>query len=71
MNESNQRWCSDSFEFRCDNSEKLSVTFALDCFVREPLHWIASTGCFDGETVQDVIIGAGSIPSVTGFRQNQ
>jgi transposase InsO family protein len=27
----NQRWCSDGFEFRCDNGEPLRVTFALDC----------------------------------------
>ena len=25
---SNTRWCSDGFEFRCENSAKLSVTFA-------------------------------------------
>ncbi|MCZ5212321.1 IS3 family transposase [Escherichia coli] len=31
VKESNQRWCSDGFEFRCDNGEKLRVTFALDC----------------------------------------
>nr|QEG95519.1 hypothetical protein EC0638J-ColB-ColM_00131 [Escherichia coli] len=29
MKESNQRWCSDKFEFRCDNGEKLRVAFAL------------------------------------------
>ena len=33
--ESNRRWCSDGFEFRCDNGEKLRVTFAQDCCVRE------------------------------------
>lgn len=26
VKESNQRWCSDGFEFRCDNVEKLRVT---------------------------------------------
>ncbi len=35
VKESNQRWCSDGFEFRCDNGEKLRVTFALDCCDRE------------------------------------
>lgn len=30
VKESNQRWCSDGFEFRCDNGEKLRVTFALE-----------------------------------------
>ncbi len=38
VNKSNQRWCSDDFEFRCDNGEKLRVTFALDCCDREALH---------------------------------
>ena len=28
---SDTRWCSDGFEFRCDDGAKLSVTFALDC----------------------------------------
>lgn len=33
--ESNRRWCSVGFEFRCDNGEKLRVTFAQDCCERE------------------------------------
>ncbi|WP_117057228.1 IS3 family transposase, partial [Klebsiella pneumoniae] len=58
VGESNQRWCSDGFEFSCDNGEKLRVTFALDCCDREALHWAASTGGYDSETVQDVMLGA-------------
>ncbi|QST45832.1 IS3 family transposase [Escherichia albertii] len=58
VKESNQRWCSDGFEFRCDNGEKLQVTFALDCCDREALHWAVTTGGFDSETVQDVMLGA-------------
>ncbi|UXE78729.1 IS3 family transposase (plasmid) [Escherichia coli] len=58
VKESNQRWCSDGFEFRCDNGEKLRVTFALDCCDREALHWGVTTGGFDSETVQDVMLGA-------------
>lgn len=58
VGESNQRWCSDGFEFRCDNGEKLRVTFALDCCDREALYWAAGTGGFDSETVQDVMLGA-------------
>lgn len=27
---SDTRWCSDGFEFRCEDGAKLSVTFALD-----------------------------------------
>ncbi|EHK3821121.1 DDE-type integrase/transposase/recombinase, partial [Escherichia coli] len=48
----------DGFEFRCDNGEKLRVTFALDCCDREPLYWAVTTGGFDSETVQDVMLGA-------------
>ncbi|EII6224882.1 IS3 family transposase [Escherichia coli] len=58
VKESNQRWCSDGFEFRCDNGEKLRVTFALDCCHREALHWAVTTGGFNSETVQDVMPGA-------------
>lgn len=31
VHNSNQRWCSDGFEFRCENGEPLRITFALDC----------------------------------------
>ncbi|MDF8508887.1 IS3-like element IS2 family transposase [Escherichia coli] len=58
VKESNQRWCSDGFEFRCDNGERLRVTFALDCCDREALHWAVTTGGFNSETVQDVMPGA-------------
>ncbi|EMB0742273.1 TPA: IS3 family transposase [Escherichia coli] len=58
VKESNQRWCSDGFEFRCDNGEKLRVTFALDCCDREALHRAVTTGGFNSETVQDVMLGA-------------
>ncbi|HFT6430673.1 TPA: IS3 family transposase [Escherichia coli] len=58
VKESNQRWCSDGFEFRCDNGEKMRVTFALDCCDREALYWAVTTGGFDSETVQDVMLGA-------------
>lgn len=58
VTESNRRWCSDGFEFRCDNGEKLRVTFAQDCCDREIIDWAASTGGYDKETVQDVMLGA-------------
>ena len=54
--ESDTRWCSDGFEFGCDNSEKLRVTFALDCCDREAIDWAASTGGYDSSTVQDVML---------------
>lgn len=55
---SNRRWCSDGFEFRSDNGEKLRVTFAQDCCDREIIDWAAGTGGDDKETVQDVMLGA-------------
>ncbi|WP_336749815.1 IS3 family transposase [Pantoea vagans] len=56
MAESDMRWCSDGFEFGCDNGEKLRVTFALDRCDREAIDWAASTGGFDSLTVQDVML---------------
>ncbi len=55
--ESEMLRCSDGFEFGCENGEKLRVTFALDCCDREALHWAVTTGGFDSETVQDVMLG--------------
>ncbi|EIM5532572.1 IS3 family transposase [Salmonella enterica subsp. enterica] len=54
--ESDMRWCSDGFEFGCDNGEKLRVMFALDCCDREVIDWAASTGGYDSSTVQDVML---------------
>ncbi|MGQ3665306.1 IS3 family transposase [Citrobacter braakii] len=54
--ESDMRWCSDGFEFGCDNGEKLRITFALDCCDREAIDWAASTGGYDSSTVQDVML---------------
>lgn len=56
--ESDQRWCSDGFEFGCDDGNKLRVTFALDCCDREAIDWAAVTGGYDSVTVQDVMLGA-------------
>lgn len=55
---SNQRWCSDGFEFRCDNGEPVRTTFALDCCDREALSWIASTVGYTGNDVRDVMLAA-------------
>ncbi|MGF6267102.1 transposase InsO family protein [Paraburkholderia youngii] len=55
---STQRWCSDGFEFRCDNGEPLRVTFALDCCDREAMSWAATTGCHSGDVVRDVMLAA-------------
>ncbi len=58
VKESDRRWCSDGFEFGCDDGEKVRVTFALDCCDREAIDWAVSTGGYDKATVQDVMSGA-------------
>lgn len=55
---SNQRWCSDGFEFRCDDGSPLRVTFALDCCDREALSWAATTAGHSGDVVRDVMLAA-------------
>lgn len=55
---SDQRWCSDGFEFRCDNGEPIRTTFALDCCDREAISWAASTGGYTGDDVRDVMLAA-------------
>ena len=37
VDQRNTRWCSDGLEIACDNGEKVSVAFALDCCNREAM----------------------------------
>ena len=53
---SDKRWCSDGFEFNCDNGDKLRVMFALDCCDREALDWIAKNGGYTSDIVMDVMM---------------
>jgi putative transposase len=55
---SNQRWCSDGFEIKCWNGEKVRVIFSLDCCDRELISYAASTGGLSGEMVQDVLVSS-------------
>jgi len=48
VEQSNARWCSDGFEFRCDEGSPPRVTFALDCCDREAMSWAATTGGHSG-----------------------
>ena len=41
---SNKRWCSDDLEFRCNNGQKVTMTFVLDCCDREIISFAARTG---------------------------
>jgi len=55
---SNTRWCSDGFEFRCADGDKLRVTFALDCCDREAISWVASRNGYSSDDVRDVMLEA-------------
>lgn len=58
MSTGNTRWCSDGFEFRCEDGDKLRVTFALDCCDREAISWVASPNGYSGDDVRDVMLEA-------------
>ena len=51
VDRSDTRWCSDGFEFRCDDGTPLRVTFALDCCDREAISWAATTGGHSGDVM--------------------
>jgi len=53
---SDTRWCSDGFEFRCEDGAKLSVTFALDCCDREAIGWVASLTGYSGDDIQHLML---------------
>jgi putative transposase len=52
---SNLRWCSDSFEIRCWNGERVQVAFSLDCCDREVMSFVATTAAITGEMVRDLM----------------
>ncbi|REG59310.1 integrase-like protein [Paraburkholderia sp. BL6669N2] len=58
VDQSNARWCSDGFEFRCDDGSPLRVSFAPDCCDREAMSWAATTGGYTGDMVRDVMLQA-------------
>ncbi|MCG9090578.1 IS3 family transposase, partial [Laribacter hongkongensis] len=55
---SNTRWCSDGFEVKCDDGDKLRVTFALGCCDREVMSWVASLAGYRGDDVRNVMLEA-------------
>jgi putative transposase len=64
---SDMRWCSDSFEIRCWDGERVHVAFALDCCDREAIAWVAKTTHLVGQDIRDLMahsiesrFGAGS-----------
>lgn len=65
---SDLRWCTDAFEIRCWNGEKVHVVFSLDCCDREVMAFSASTSYPTGETIRDLMaetieqrFGAGAV----------
>jgi transposase InsO family protein len=69
--QSNQRWCSDIFEVRCNNCQRVRVSFSMDCCDREVLSYVATTGGISGDMVEDLMIDAvenrfGSVDNVPG-----
>lgn len=53
---SNMRWCSDGFEIKCWNGEKVRVIFSLDCCDREIMSYTATTTGISSEMVCDVLV---------------
>ena len=53
---SNTRWCSDCFEIKCFNGEKVYVIFVLDTCDREVIRFIAKTEPILANDVQSIMI---------------
>ena len=53
---SNTRWCSDCFEIKCFNGEKVYVSFVLDTCDREAISFIASRSPLQSEHIQSLMI---------------
>jgi putative transposase len=49
---SNTRWCTDAFEVRCFNSEKVYSAFVMDCCDREVISYVAQTRPLKAEDIQ-------------------
>ncbi len=53
---SNTRWCSDAFEIKCWNGEKVFVAFSLDCCDREAIHFVSSVEPLTQKNIAELII---------------
>lgn len=52
---SDLRWCSDTFEIRCWNGERIQVAFSLDCCDREAVAFRAAVEYPTALTIQDLM----------------
>jgi putative transposase len=55
VKESDTRWYPDGLELSSDNEERVRVAFALDCYDREIMSWIATTKGISGGLVMDLM----------------
>jgi putative transposase len=55
---SNTRWCSDCFEIKCFNGEKVYVSFILDCCDREVISFIVSKHPILSDDIQAMTLSA-------------
>ena len=55
---SDVRWCSDCFEIKCFNGEKVYVCFVLDCCDREVISFLSQSRPFLSEDIQSLMIMA-------------
>jgi putative transposase len=49
------RWCSDTFEIRCWNGERVQIAFSLDCCDREVIAFRASADYPTALTIRDLM----------------
>ena len=75
VNVSDQRWCSDGFEIKCDSGQTVTATFTKDCCDREIMAWRAWEGKgLPGEPVREMLIEAveqrfGAVEAIPAHRQ--
>jgi putative transposase len=75
VNASDQRWCSDGFEIKCDSGQTVTATFTKDCCDREIMAWRAWEGKgLPGEPVREMLIEAveqrfGAVEAIPAHRQ--
>ena len=65
---SDLRWCSDTFEIRCWNGERVQVAFSLDCCDRELIAFRATAGYPTALTIQDLMAESVEARFGTGVR---
>jgi putative transposase len=53
---SNTRWCSDAFEIKCFDGQKVYVAFSLDCKDREAISFIASKSHLKAHHIETLML---------------